>query len=196
MRGNGFTLKQLLVVLVIIVALAALLFLVVQMVRYRVLEARCRANLWTIYTKYKLIRMQNNDRWDEEAMKEFRMWRLSPEGLKVIQCPLSGEYYGTPAIERDPRKPYIGADFDTFAVYFRENIVAYCMCHTRPPRPRCGAPYVGGACVLSVLDIGDGKIEYGFEIYTKDKRTQKIIWPREGERCPDPRWFPDVSKGY
>lgn len=87
MRTYGFTLKQLLVVLVIIAALAALLFPAVQMARYRVLEAKCRANLWTIYTKYKLIRMQNNGRWDKEAMNEFRMWRLSPEGLTVLQCP-------------------------------------------------------------------------------------------------------------
>ncbi|GBC92370.1 hypothetical protein HRbin15_00838 [bacterium HR15] len=195
MRGYGFTLKQLLVVLVIIAALAALLFPVVQIVRYRVLEAKCRANLWTIYMKYKLIRMQNNDRWDEEAIKEFRMWRLSPEGLKVIKCPLSGEYYGIIANDHDPRKPYlIGGD--EIALYMRDNLVAMCYCHTRPPRPRCGVPYVGGACVLMVLDIGDGNIEYGFDFYTKDQRTQKIIWPREGEKCPDPRWFPDVSKGY
>jgi prepilin-type N-terminal cleavage/methylation domain-containing protein len=59
MRQRGWTLKEILVVLAIIAALAALLYPIGQIVRYRVLEAKCRSNLWAIYTKYKLMKTQN-----------------------------------------------------------------------------------------------------------------------------------------
>jgi len=199
-RQSGWTLKQLLVVLAIIALLAALLFPVVQIVRYRLLEARCRANLWAIYTKYRLIKMEHGGRWNAEAAKELQEWIYSPEGLKVYFCPLSGESYSIlsafPRRFTNNRDPYLLSDLDEFSVYHREDVVATCQCHTRPPRPRCGRPYVGPACQLAVLDVGDGKMEYTFTMYTKNNRTGERIWPKPGDGCPDPRWFPDVSKGY
>lgn len=205
MRPLGWTLKQLLVVLAIVAALVALLFPVVQLVRYRVLEAKCRANLWAIYTKYKLLKIQNGGRWDVETAKEFRRWLLSPEGLKVISCPLSGEPYHIPPIrlaydDANLKDPYLLSTIETpdysISTYIREDLVAECSCHTRPPRPRCGVPTVGGACQLCVLDVGDGKIEYTFITYTKNNRTNQRIWPTPGLQCPDPKLFPDVSQGY
>jgi type II secretory pathway pseudopilin PulG len=199
MRHQGWTLKELLIVIVILIALLALLYPVYQIVRYRSLEAKCRANLWAIYTKYKLLKMENGGRWDKKVAHELHKWLHSPEGLKVYLCPLSGEPYTVPPVHRviNYEEPYLIARLEKgINLYVRDHLVAYCDCHTNPPRPRCGAPYVAGACVLSVLDIGDGKIEYGFDIYTKNSRTGEIIWPREGIRCPDPKDFPDVSKGY
>jgi len=210
MRQSGWTLKQLLVVLAIIALLAALLFPVVQIVRYRLLEARCRANLWAIYTKYRLIKMEHGGRWNVEAAKELHEWIYSREGLQgerreMFFCPLSGEFYHIPALipydrlifgRPTDRDPYLLSDFGEVGAYLRADVVATCQCHTRPPRPRCGRPYVGPACQLAVLDVGDGKIEYTFTMYTKNNRTGERIWPRPGDGCPDPRWFPDVSKGY
>lgn len=198
MRQAGLSLKQLLVVLLIIVALAALLFPVVQMVRYRALEAKCRANLWAIYMKYKMLKIQNNGRWDAHTARELERWLVTPEGLKVLFCPLSGEDYSVIATRPAwaSGDPYLAATNNKFSTRIRKDIVAQCPCHTRPPRPRCGRPYVGPACELSVLDIGDGKIDYTFFIYTVDNRTNEIIWPREGAGCPDPKQFPDVSAGY
>jgi type II secretory pathway pseudopilin PulG len=198
-RQSGWTLKQLLVVLAIIALLAALLFPVVQIVRYRLLEVRCRANLWAIYTKYRLIKMEHGGRWNAEAAKEFWQWINSPEGVKVLYCPLSGEEYELhaflPYTQKDMPDPYCSPIAD-FSVCFRADVVATCACHTRPLRPRCGRPYVGPACQLAVLDVGDGKMEYTFTMYTKNNRTGERIWPKPGDGCPDPRWFPDVSKGY
>ncbi len=197
-RG-GWSLKQLLVVLAIMVMLAALVFPVFQIVRYRVLEAKCRANLWAIYTEYKLLKIRNGGRWDSNTAKELNQWLIS-QGPEILRCPLSGDNYNIVALRFHPMydisNPYLLSDFGKWGVYYREGLVATCECHTRPPRPRCGRPYVGPACVLSVLDIGDGKIGYYFDIYTKDHRTGEIISPKEGYQCPDPRQLPDVSEGY
>ncbi len=198
MSCRGWTLKQLLVVLVIMAALMVLVFPVFQIVRYRVLEAKCRTNLWTIYTKYKLMKQENGGRWNRALARELNQWLHRQEGLNIFFCPLSGENYDVPVANRywDSSNLISKVLEGDFGLYLRENLVAWCPCHTRPPRPRCGRPYVGGACALLVLDIGDGKMEYGFTVYTKRLSTGEIIWPKENDRCPDPRWFPDVSKGY
>ena len=207
MRKRGWTLKEILVVLVIIAALAALLYPVVQIVRYRVLEAKCRSNLWAIYTKYKLMKAQNGGRWDRAIAQEFKQWLVSPEGLKVMFCPLSGEaYYVIPTRYAHPDlgdDPYLMTRIDgrrgSFEIRLREELVAYCVCHTRPPRPRCRHPHAGPLCYLMILDIGDGKMDYAVDSYSRDPHTGKRIWPPEGSEgqvCPDPRRLPDVSKGY
>jgi prepilin-type N-terminal cleavage/methylation domain-containing protein len=209
MRQRGWTLKEILVVLAIIAALAALLYPIGQIVRYRVLEAKCRSNLWAIYTKYKLMKTQNGGRWDREIAKEFNQWLVSPEGLKVRFCPLSGEAYTVipsryahPDLGDDPyfiTRVDVPGGRGSFEIRLRDHLIAYCDCHTKPPRPRCGHPYVGPLCYLSVLDIGDGKMDYGVDSYTRDAHTGKRIWPPEGSEgqfCPDPRLLPDVSKGY
>lgn len=168
---RGFSLKQLLVVVAIIVALAVLVFPLISIVRYRVLETRCRANLWAILVKYKSLKEQNKGKVEWEQLEEWLFG--SPETVSIRFCPLNSA--------SGRRIPYFLNNLDALvrvterqgnSYYARkrdleskpdESVIAYCICHTQPIRGGCKFPLSFSEYkVLAVCDDGDGKVEYRF----------------------------------
>jgi len=165
--NKGFTLKHLIVVIALIVLISAIIYPVFQIVRYRVLEARCRANLWAIVVKYNLMKQQNGGKVD---IKAFRQWlHESPESEAIRFCPLN-------------RQNLMGVyklafDFDARNIkimnrprseppppfYVDPRMVVFCPCHTRPlTRKRdCVIPVLNSYQVLAAYD-NPLQVKYGY----------------------------------
>ncbi|GBC93913.1 hypothetical protein HRbin15_02415 [bacterium HR15] len=187
--NRAFTLKEVLIGLTIIGLLIVLLYPVYQITRYRVLETRCRANLWAILIKYKQLKMEYNGKvGTEEFIEAFRAWMATPEGQATSYCPLSHRGYSFSdrvnyhCYVENPNIP------QEFLVVDSSILVAWCSCHRRPVAPTCVyIPYVIGEQYLAALDIGDGQVRYAKweEIRTVLRDQQEIR--RRFEECR--RWM-------
>jgi type II secretory pathway pseudopilin PulG len=90
-RIDGWSLKELLIVIGLIVLLAALVYPVVQLARYRSYEARCRANLWNCALKYQELKDQG---YKGRELRRQLLWWMS-DNPQVGSCPMTGHSYIT-----------------------------------------------------------------------------------------------------
>jgi type II secretory pathway pseudopilin PulG len=181
-KAMGWTLKELLIVIGIMALLAALIYPVYRIARYRALEARCRANLWAIYLKYKQLKSEYRP-GTPEFKKAFMDWiNHSPESH--LYCPLSSD---------DPFRPYNFNSRTMVPVRYtdeadvptklglpteRMELVAYCGCHRLPPVTSCVQDIDPNEKFLAVFDIGDGVVKYA----TWDEIRDWITDPDEVRR--------------
>lgn len=157
MCWRGVTLKELLVVVAIIALLLGLLFPIGRIVRYRTLEARCRANMIAIMAKYQELRQQHRDRWN--ARHALNRWlQRDPEGIKVGFCPLAQKGYGLYTVNGGA--VYRNVDIHHLVPCSNPEIVLQCYCHSKPVRAvrTCDEPHEGHEQFLSLFE--GGRIEY------------------------------------
>jgi|GEM_PF-3509005 len=88
-RIDGWSLKELLIVIGLIVLFAALIYPVVQLVRYRSYESRCRANLWNCALKYQELKDQG---YKGAELRRQLLWWMS-DNPQVGSCPMTGIGY-------------------------------------------------------------------------------------------------------
>lgn len=163
----GLTLKELLIAFAIMALLGVLIYPVYRIMRHRALEAQCRANLWAIYLKYKELASQYRF-GTYEFRREFTRWVNTPEGRKLIYCPLGGMYTFNERmrlviyhIETPPEEL-----LRTGRAMDNREMIAYCMCHCLPLKHRCPPRSVEEAYMgledkfLAVFDKGDGQVRY------------------------------------
>ncbi len=182
--GNaGLTLKELLIVITIVALLAALIYPLYQIARYRALEARCRANLWAIYLKYKQLKNEYKP-GTPKFKRAFMEWiNRSPEARNVIYCPLNtgGELhmyrFNTRTMEPTRYANLTGVRIDRLPTE-RVELVAYCRCHRQPPTTDCVESRGPDEKFLAVFDIGDGVVRYA----RPDEIDDWITDPAEVER--------------
>lgn len=157
MCWRGATLKELLVVVAIIALLLGLLFPIGRIVRYRVLEARCRANMMAIMVKYQELRQQHRDRWNARHVLN-RWLQRDPEGIKVGFCPLAQKGYGLYTVRGGV--VYRNVSLDDFVPCPNPEIVLQCFCHSKPMRAvrTCYEPPEEYHQLLCLFE--DGRIEY------------------------------------
>lgn len=157
MLTRGLTLKELLVAVAIIVLLLILLFPIGRIVRYRLYEARCRANMAAIMGKYQELRSVYRDRF--EARRELTKWlTFTPEGQQVAFCPLSPQY-GFYSIRQGTVYEGI-SDVNMLVPCSDPEIVLVCYCHSATPRSvkTCIEGVSSEEKYLSLLE--DGQIAY------------------------------------
>jgi len=188
-RNNAFTLKEVLIGLAIVALLTALVIPLYQIARYRILEARCRANLWAIALKYKQLQAEYRGR-PNEMREAFLAWMRTPEASKVIYCPLAESRglrnflynFSDKLIHHYYCNPY------NLKVRFIEvsnpNLIVSCPCHKSPIGRNCHGLDVMGEKYLAALDIGgEVQVRYAnfFEIYKQI--TDPVEMERLFEEC-------------
>ncbi len=86
---RGWTLKEFLIVIGVIMLLAALVYPIIQIARYRSYETKCRANLWNIMLKYQAFK---DEGYKGQELRRQTMF-YAQEHPEVGKCPLTGEEY-------------------------------------------------------------------------------------------------------
>ncbi len=122
-RYSGWTLKETLIAVGVIVLLVALLFPVVQVVRYRAYETKCRANLWNIMLVYD--ELKNKGYRGEELRK--KILNFIADNPEIGRCPMTGVGYVSLSILSQHQ---VGEDI------WMDNpqVVVSCSCHTDPKK--------------------------------------------------------------
>jgi DNA-binding CsgD family transcriptional regulator len=173
-------LAEILVVIAIVVLLASLVYPLYQVARYRASEARCRANLWAIYLKYKQLKTEYKV-GTPEFKRAFMDWiNRSPEAHAVIYCPLA-DYrlyrFNTRTMVPVRYVNLTGVRVDRLLTE-RLELVAFCTCHRQPPTTDCIEARGPEEKLLAVFDIGDGVVRYA----TWDEIRDWITDPTEADR--------------
>ncbi len=122
-RYSGWTLKETLIAVGVIVLLVALLFPVVQVVRYRAYETKCRANLWNIVLKYDDFKSQGYK--GKELRKQVLFF--VEDNPDIGRCPLSGEEYIV--ITEQGIQNHFGESWT-----HNPDVIVFCSCHVDPKK--------------------------------------------------------------